>query len=421
MQETENNHRAIGPIDQLVTMRNLPLKGALKDEQLEVLTDAGILIKAGNIHAIGPFDDIQKKARRSKTPVEELEGPVTVLPGLIDAHTHICFAGARAHDYALRASGATYQDIAAAGGGIWDTVQHTREADAATLAALVQKRGERLLRRGVTTVEVKSGYGLTPEHELKMLRAIRQAAPEVPLTFLPTCLPAHIIPRDFDEGGKAYIDWMLNDFFPLVQQEGLSNRADIFVENHAFNEEQARYYLRAVQKLGMDITIHADQFTTGSSRLGVEFGAASVDHLEMTGTREIVALAESSVMPVVLPGASVGLGCNFAPARRLLRAGAGLAIASDWNPGSAPMGDLLTLASILGMFQKLTLAEVLAGITCRAAAALRLDDRGLIENGKLADLTAFPTNDYRDILYLQGQMRPSQVWKAGKLTHKHED
>ncbi|MCL4141327.1 UNVERIFIED_CONTAM: hypothetical protein GTU68_027614, partial [Idotea baltica] len=310
--------------------------------------------------------------------------------------------------------GKSYLEIAKAGGGIWDTVLRTREASLATLVRRTQMRAHQQLLGGVTTVEVKSGYGLSLEEELKMLRAIQEANVHTAADLIPTCLPAHILPKDFEGQTKDYIEYLLQAFFPLVKQEKLSHRADIFVEEGAFSVEDARFYMTELRKMGFDLTVHADQFSTGGSQVAIECGAKSADHLEASGEIEIKALAGSEVIPVALPGASVGLGCGFAPGRKLLDAGASLAIASDWNPGSAPMGDLLTLASIYGMFEKLSTAEVLAGISIRAAAALGLSDRGCLSEGNLADMIAFETADYREIFYRQGRLRPKWVWKEGK-------
>lgn len=405
---------AIGPFTQIVTLRAVPLKGAIQDEALEIIPAGGIVVEGGKLKAIGSFDNIERDAETANIPIHKITSPTVLLPGFIDAHTHICFDGSRAKDYAMRAAGKSYLEIAKAGGGIWDTVLKTREASLATLVRRTQMRAHQQLLGGVTTVEVKSGYGLSLEEEFKMLRAIQEANVHTAADLIPTCLPAHILPKDFEGQTKDYIDYLLQDFFPLVKQEKLSNRADIFIEEGAFSVEDARFYMTELRKMGFDLTVHADQFSTGGSQVAIECGAKSADHLEASGEVEINALAGSKVIPVALPGASVGLGCGFAPGRKLLDAGASLAIASDWNPGSAPMGDLLTLASIYGMFEKLSTAEVLAGISIRAAAALGLSDRGCLSEGNLADMIAFETADYREIFYRQGRLRPKWVWKEGK-------
>jgi len=200
----------------------------------------------------------------------------------------------------------------------------------------------------------------------------------------------------------------------VLQAEKLCHRIDAFVEKSAFTPQEITPYLEKAKQLGFDLTIHADQFSCGGSQVAVALGARSADHLEASGEVEIQALAQSSTVAVALPGASIGLGMAFTPARKLLDQGAILAIASDWNPGSAPMGDLLAQASILATFEKLSTAEVLAGITFRAADALGLTDRGKLTTGQLADFILFPTADYREILYQQGKMKPVGVWKKGE-------
>lgn len=406
---------AIGPFTQLLTMKGLPLKGPLSDDQLEVIKNGGLLVRAGRIEAIGRAEDIFSRAQAAAIPCYELEKPLVAIPGMIDAHTHICFAGTRARDYAARSAGKSYLEIAQAGGGIWDTVMQTRRATEGELMAATKNRINRHLQSGVTTIEIKSGYGLSVEEELKMLRAIRQAGEQSPVELVATCLPAHILPRDFSGTAKEYLTYLLADFFPVVQLEKLAKRADIFVEKEAFSVEEAKYYLSALSQRGFDLSVHADQFSVGGSQVAIEGGARSADHLEAAGEKEIRALAASDVIPVALPGASLGLGCAYAPGRKLLDAGASLAIASDWNPGSAPMGDLLTCASLFGMVEKLSLVEVLAGIGYRAAAALGLSDRGRLAEGYLADIAAFETEDYREIFYHQGQLKPVRVWKKGQL------
>jgi len=204
---------------------------------------------------------------------------------------------------------------------------------------------------------------------------------------------------------------------PQILRQKLSKRVDIYIDENAFSAEQAKKYLAKAIELGFDTVVHADQFMAGGSHIAVELKALSADHLEVSTESEIKALANSNTIPVALPGSSIGLGEPYTPARKLLDAGGSLAIGSDWNPGSAPMGDLLVQASILAVFQKLTIAETLAGITFRAAAALNLSDRGVLDKGKLADFVAFPVDEYQEIFYNQGRIKPSKVWKEGVLVY----
>lgn len=403
----------LGPFRQIVPMTGLPLRGALKDKQLPLLEEAGILMRDGRVERLGPYTELSREARKNTWHIHHLSGDHIALPGWVDCHTHICFGGTRAADYALRNAGHSYLEIAAAGGGIWDTVTQTRACSDTALADLLLSRAARHLADGVTTIEVKSGYGLSVSEELRLLRVIRDAGSRTGADLIPTCLAAHTLPVDFPGKAEEYLETLSRELLPAIRKEQLCTRVDAFIEESAFSAREIAPYFTAALREGFTITVHADQFSTGGSRVAVEVGAISADHLEASQDREIQMLAGSKTIATALPGASLGLGCTFTPARALLDAGAALAIASDWNPGSAPMGRLLLQACLLGAFQKLTHAEVLAGITFRAAAALGLSDRGHLGSGALADIVCFQTADYREILYHQGSMTPSSVWKRG--------
>jgi imidazolonepropionase len=405
--------KLIGPFSQLLTLDGLPGKGPVSDDKLEIITDAGILVK-GNILETGKFKALLALHYNSLESLEEIDTPAVAIPGLIDCHTHICWAGSRAGDYAMRLAGKTYLEIAKAGGGIWSTVTKTREASAEDLTELTVMRAEQMLKRGVTTIEVKSGYGLDIPNELKMLKCIQQAGEKTDAEFISTCLAAHTKPRDYKGSSHDYLQHIVHNLLPVVKERNLSQRVDIYIDEGAFTSDEARHYLGEAKKLGFDIVVHADQFSRGGVAVAVELGALSADHLEASTDEEIKLLAKSHVVAVALPGASLGLGVNFTPARKLLDAGTCLAVASDWNPGSAPMGNLLTAAGILGTYEKLTMAETLAAITCRAATALGLTDRGIIRPGLQGDFITFPCSDYREILYNQGSMVPDGVWKKGR-------
>ncbi|MCU0399716.1 MAG: imidazolonepropionase [Algoriphagus sp.] len=404
--------KLIGPFTQMLTLDHLPLKGALKDDQLEIIEQAGILIEGEKILQVGKWESLYTAFPEAE--ISELTGDFIVLPGMVDCHTHICFGGSRARDFAMRNSGKTYLEIAQAGGGIWDTVTQTRRLSQSDLAQITARNANRHLSEGVTTIEVKSGYGLSAEEEVKILRAIQEANLSTSADLIATCLAAHMKPRDFSGSYTAYLEMISDELFPILKKEELTHRIDAFVEKSAFSPEEIIPYFQKAKQQGFDITVHADQFSVGGSKIAVEFEARSADHLEASGDSEIQLFARSNTIAVALPGASIGLGCAFTPARKLLDQGAALAIASDWNPGSAPMGDLLAQASILATFEKLSTAEVLAGITFRAAAALGLSDRGKLASGQLADFILFPTSDYREILYHQGKMKPVEVVKCGK-------
>ncbi|MCG8306844.1 MAG: imidazolonepropionase [Cytophagales bacterium] len=410
-----NDIRIIGPFAQMITMNGLPSKGPVSDDELEIIHRGGLAIKHDRVFKVGKFRDLRKE--HASAPCIETEQDTVALPGFIDPHTHICYAGSRANDYAMRIAGKSYLEIAQDGGGIWQTVRQVRAARPKNLLEGILTRAESMLRNGVTTSEVKSGYGLTPESELKMLETVKLANKCSAVDLVPTCLAAHITPKDFDGDSGAYLEFMAQTLFTRLKAEKLSNRVDIFIEEGAFKAAEAISYLQRAKENGFELTVHGDQFTTSGSRVAIEVGAVSVDHLEASKPQEIEALARSRVTATVLPGASLGLGMQFAPARKLLDAGCALAIGSDWNPGSAPMGDLLVQASILGASEKLSNAETFAGITCRSAKALNLVDRGTLAENYLADLVGFPTNDYREILYHQGMLKPNLVLKKGNKVY----
>ncbi|WP_443936428.1 imidazolonepropionase [Pedobacter sp. MW01-1-1] len=407
--------KLIGPFSQIVSLSGLPLKGALSDEQLNIIAQGGVVIEDEKILEIGDFK--QLALAHPTALLEEITEPSVLLPGFIDCHTHICFAGSRARDYAMRNAGKTYLEIAEAGGGIWDSVTQTRVADEATLTRLLRNRIKRHLTEGVTTIEVKSGYGLNIEDELKQLRAIKEANALENADLIATSLAAHMKPKDFEGTAAAYLQQVLKDLLPIVKEDNLASRVDIFIEKSAFTPEEAIIYLSQAKEMGFDITVHADQFSVGGSEVAVTMHAHSADHLEASGDVEIAMLAQSETVAVTLPGASLGLGMNYTPARKLLDAGACLAIASDWNPGSAPMGDLLLQAAVMAAAEKLSAAETFAGLTYRAAAALHLEDRGSLAPEMLADMQAYPCEDYREILYHQGKLKPTRVWKNGEIIH----
>ncbi|NML68323.1 imidazolonepropionase [Chryseobacterium sp. RP-3-3] len=407
--------KLIGPFKQIVTLANLPLRGKLSDEQIDIVVDGGIVVNDGTIQEIGNFETL--KYENQNINIETIEGQQIVLPGLVDSHTHICFGGNRANDFAMRNAGKTYLEIAESGGGIWSSVQHTRSASEEELLKTLLERINFLIALGITTIEVKSGYGLDVENELKMLRIIKKAQGQTEAKLVPTCLSAHLKPRDFEGSNQEYLEYILTEILPKVKEEELATRVDIFIEKSAFQPEESKDFLLKTKDLGFDITVHADQFTPGSSRIAVEVGAKSADHLEATIDEDIDFLAKSDTVATALPGASLGLGEKFTPARKLLDAGAIVAIASDWNPGSAPMGNLIIQASILATFEKLTTAEVLAGMTFRAAYALGLEDIGKLEAGKKADFVTFKTDNFQNVLYNQGSLKAENVYINGNQVH----
>ena len=400
-----------GPFKQIITLANLPLRGKLADEHLEIIENGGILSENGKIVDVGDFEVL--KTASPTAEIENIVGTQVSFPAFTDAHTHICFGGNRANDFAMRNAGKTYLEIAESGGGIWSSVQHTRAASEDELLKTTLERIHFLISLGITTIEIKSGYGLDVENELKMLRVIKKAQNFTKATLVPTCLSAHLKPRDFEGDNVEYLQYILNEILPKVKEENLAKRVDIFIEKSAFQPEESRNFLMKAKEMGFEITVHADQFTPGSSRIAVEVGAKSADHLEATADEDIDFIASSETVAVALPGASLGLGEKFSPARKILDKNGILAIASDWNPGSAPMGNLITQASILAAFEKLSTAEVLAGITFRSAFALSLEDRGTLEKGKKADFVTFKTDNFQNVFYQQGSLKADSIYING--------
>lgn len=406
----------IGPFAQILTMQGLPQFGHILDSDLLIIKDGGIVINGNRIETIGSFQELSKMSGAKV----HLPYPAVALPGIIDSHTHLCYAGTRANDYSLRLQGMTYEEIAALGGGILDTVKATRKASLENLIQGLCQRARQLLALGVTTCEVKSGYGLNVKDELKMLSAIKEAGLQQPLTLIPTCLAAHTKPLEF-ASGREYLEFVAQSLLPEVIKQKLTNRVDIFVDKSAFSFDEARRYLIAAKKLGFSITIHADQFSRGGTLLAAEVGALSADHLEESTRVDFEALQGAKVIPIVLPGACLGLGMPYPDVKLMLDCGLPVVLASDANPGSAPMGNLLVQAALIGMSAKLSMAETLAAITARAAKALNLHDRGIIAKGLQADLAIFPTSDFREILYHQGMLTPSLVYTKGTHAYTHPE
>jgi imidazolonepropionase len=406
-----NKKTLYGPFKQLLTMNGLPLKGPLKDEQLEIITNAGIVVQEGKVLDLGSYSDLENIHPDSEKKFNNNSEQIA-LPSFIDCHTHICWGGNRVNDYSMRVAGKSYLEIAASGGGISDTVTETRKASEEELVQLILQRAQKHIERGITNIEVKSGYGLNLDDELKMLRAIKKANEKISATLIPTFLGAHIKPKDFDGSHAEYLDYLLDEVVPIIAEEKLAARADIFVEKGAFDIDVARIYAKNLKLKGFDITMHVDQFHPGGSKLAIEEGCVSADHLEFTDDESCELFGRSETVAVALPGASLGLGMQFTPCRKLLENNACVAIATDWNPGSAPMGDLITQAAILGASEKLTIAETLAGITFRAARALRIES-GILRKGNEANFTVFESDDFRNIFYQQGQLKPSATIIGG--------
>jgi imidazolonepropionase len=389
---------------QLATPRGThgPLRGAALGD-VEVIEDAYVLTRDGTIEAVGRTRELGPLDGE----VEEVDGSgMCAVPGLVDCHTHACFAGDRVEEFALRASGATYEQLHAAGGGIMATVTATRAAGAAALADAVRTHRAWMLNAGTTTFEAKSGYGLDRETELASLQAIVDAGG------VATWLGAHAVPPEFPDA-DAYLGYAIADVLPAAAQ--LAEAADVFLERGAFDAVQARRYLEACAAAGLALRLHGDQFTeSGAVALAIELGARSIDHLEATGDDGVRALAASRVTAVLLPASALFLGRPMPPARALVDAGAAVALATDFNPGSAFCESLPLVCSLAATQLRLSPAEALAACTVNAAHVLGRGDRiGRLAPGYAADVVLLDAPDWRYLAYHLGGQVVAGVVLAG--------
>jgi imidazolonepropionase len=394
----------IRDLAQLATPRgaDAPLRGAALGD-VEVLEDAFVLCRDGIVQATGRMRDLQPVGG----DVEELDARgLCAVPGLVDCHTHACFAGDRVEEFALRAGGATYEELHAAGGGIMATVNATRAAGEEALAAAVRTHRTWMLRAGTTTFESKSGYGLDRDTEVASLRAIRDAGG------VPTWLGAHAVPPEFGDG-DSYLDFILSEVLPAAAD--LAEAADVFLERGAFDATQSRRYLEACAAAGLALRLHGDQFTEqGAVALAVELGARSVDHLEATGDDGVRTLAASAVAAVLLPASALFLGRPMPPARALVDAGAAVALATDFNPGSAFCESLPLVCSLAATQLELSPSEALAACTVNAAHVLGRADRvGRLAPGYAADVVLLDAPDWRYLAYHLGGRVVARVVVAG--------
>jgi imidazolonepropionase len=390
-----------------------PLRGPALGE-VEVVENAYVLCQDGLIASVGRMRDLDGVLGDDRAEIVELDGRgLCAIPGLVDCHTHACFAGDRVDEFELRASGASYEELHAAGAGILATVRATRGAGAAGLADAVRRHRDWMRRAGTTTFEAKSGYGLDRDTELASLSVIRAAGG------IPTWLGAHAVPPEFGDA-DAYLDFALAEVLPEASQ--LAVAADVFVEAGAFDIDQARRYLEACRAAGLTLRLHGDQFTElGAIALAIELGARSVDHLEATGVDGVRALAASDVAAVLLPASALYLGRPMPPARALVDAGAVVALATDFNPGSAFCESLPVVASLAVTQLRLTPGEALAACTVNAAHILGRGTRiGRIEPRQVADLVLLDAPDWRYLAYHLGGLLVAAVIEAGEVSWRAE-
>jgi imidazolonepropionase len=375
-----------------------------------IIENGAVVLRDGHIEWVGPT--VKLPAQATEAHVLDAAGKI-VLPGLVDSHTHLIFAGTRDLEFAQRLQGSTYQEIAAAGGGINATVRRVREASKDHLKALARRRLDRMLSMGMTTVEVKSGYGLSLADELKSLEAIAELNDEHACDLVPTFLGAHEVPLEYRHDREAYLRLVIGQMLPAVAHGNLAEFCDVFCEQGVFDVAESDRLLRAARDHGLKLKIHAEEFTPlGGAELAARLGATSADHLLYITEAGIEALGEANTVATLLPGTAFFLGLPYAPARPLIHQGLPVALATDCNPGSCMTENLPLIGTIACTQMKMLPAEVMTAMTLNAAAALGRSDRiGSIEVGKQADLVIFDVPDYRLLPYHFGV---NHVWKVIK-------
>ncbi len=408
---------AIVNCSQLVTLAGVKRPRTGGDlRQLVIVEDGAMLVRGAQIEAVGRRREIEGLIAGDCEVVDA--GRRVVMPGFVDAHTHPVFAGIRANEFEQRSSGATYREIAARGGGIRSTVRATRTASLADLVKVGKRYSQWFLRCGTTTIEAKSGYGLTVEDELKILRAIKQLNDDTALHYVPTFLGAHDIPSEYRSRRETYVSLVINEMLPRVVEEKLAEYCDVFCETDVFTTDESWQILSAARCDGLGLRVHADQLSlSGGARLAAELNAATADHLEQTDATGIAALKAAKVQPVLLPGSVYALGSNqYPPAREMIDAGLAVVLATDFNPGSSPTPSMPMVLSLACTQMKMTPAEGVTAATINAAYSLgRGDQIGSLEKDKRADFVIHDCEDYRELAYFFGIEHPWRVYADGKL------
>lgn len=407
---------AIINCSQLVTLAG-PARPRIGRElrELGIIPDGALLIDGSTIKRAGTKAEIQSQIDSSCTVVNA--GGRVVLPGFIDAHAHPVFAGTRAGEFEERSAGSSYQEIAARGGGIQSTVNQTRAASGDDLVSAGRRYAQWFLRGGTTTVEAKSGYGLSLEDELKILRAIRKLDEQTALRYVPTFLGAHTIPKEYAARRDEYIALIVDEMLPQVAQEKLAEFADVFCEQNVFTIDESWKILSAARCHGLGLRMHADQLSlSGGAKLAAELGTITADHLEHTDAEGIAALKSAGVQPVLLPGSVYALGSSRYPAaREMIAAGLAVVLATDFNPGSSPTPAMTMILSLAATHMKMTPAESITAATINAAYSLnRGAQLGSLEPGKIADVVIHDGDDYRELSYFFGVEHAWRVYAAGE-------
>ena len=390
--------------------------------ELGIINNGALLVREGMIVAVGNAAEVDRQAGPNVVRVDA--GNSVVMPGFVDPHTHPVFAGTREDEYEMRAAGLSYQHIASQGGGIRSTVRKTRAASEDQLFEMALPRARWLLEHGTTTVEAKSGYGLTIDDELKILRVIARLNADTPLELIPTFLGAHEIPDEYRDAREVYIRLVIDEMLPRVASEALARYCDVFCESQVFTVDESRQVLERARELGLGVRLHAEQLSlSGGASLAAELGAATADHLEWVDAEGITALRQAGVIAVLLPGAVFNLGLTrYAPVRAMIETDLPVALATDFNPGSSPTPSMQMILSIACTQMRMTPAEAITAATINAAYSLdRGSAIGSLEVGKQADVVVFDCRDYRQIPYLFGINHARVVIKAGRVVVDRRD
>jgi imidazolonepropionase len=408
---------------QLLTLAGPPVpRRGLALSELGIIRDGAVLTAGSKIARVGTTAELEAEARRLKAHAIDCRGCV-VIPGFVDCHTHLVFAGSRMEDYEQRIQGRTYEEIARAGGGIALSARRLRQTTTRELVRQARQFLNEFAAHGTTTIEVKTGYGLDIPGEMKILKVIRQLRKISPLELVPTLLAAHALPPEYEGRSKAYIELVVKRLIPPVAQKKLAEFVDCFCDCGAFSVEECRRLLAAGIRHGLIPRIHAEQLRhTGATRLAVKLGAASADHLDHVTDGDIRALADSEVVATLVPGANFHLGLGtYPPARRLIQAGAAIALATDFNPGSSPTLNMQFILSLASAAMRMTPAEAISAATINAAYALRRAERlGSLEPGKQADLVVMAVSDYREIPYYFAWNHCVMTVKRGQIIYSRQ-
>lgn len=414
---------------QIVTPKGSHIKKGKEMDQVEVMQNASIYMENGIILFLGANEEVLH--RLGAAYIEQIPGDImvidgagrTALPGFVDSHTHFIFGGYREVEFMERLSGASYLDIMRKGGGIQSTVNATRSYVEDRLFADGRNRLHDMLSQGVTTVEGKSGYGLDLACEEKQLRVMKELNKVQPVEIVSTYLGAHAVPLEYKNDPDGYVTYMVEVVMPKVKEENLAEFCDVFCEEEAFDTEQSRFLLTEAKKMGFEIKIHADEiYDLGGGRLAAELGAASADHLLMISEESMAALAESETVASVLPCTAFCLNKPFAPAKKMIESGCGLALATDFNPGSSFTNSIPLMLSLAVLKMGMTLPQALTALTLNGAAALKRADKiGTLEAGKQGDIVLLEYPDYRFLIYHTAKNIVHSVIKNGHLVYKKEE